>query len=232
MGGERKKHIFAFVYPNECVCRLWSNPNARYLIASTILEKKQAAYSRSLGSIPPEVLTALRQGDHGAFREVYLHYATPVRDFLTLLTRSADQAEEITQEIFITLWEKRERIDPDKSIKGYLYTIARNSALKLFEQQKVRSRYAASPANRPDDESASDQILIAEETELLIEIAVSRMPDQRRRVFELSRKEGLKSTEIAERLGISRHTVDNHLATAKKELRQLISLFLLLFIAQ
>ena len=178
------------------------------------------------------MLEALREGDHDAFREVYLHYATPIRDFLALLTRSTDQAEEITQEVFVQVWEKRERINPSRSIKGYLYTIARNSALNLFEQQKVRSRYAASPLSRPEDYYASDEILIADETRLLIEIAVSRMPEQRRRVFELSRHEELKSTEIAERLGISRHTVDNHLAAAKKDIRELLSLFLLLFVIQ
>ena len=200
------------------------------------MKKVKSAYPDSrfsdLAAITRQELEALRVGDHDAFRTVYLHYATPIRDFLTLLTRSADEAEEITQEVFVQVWEKRERIDPRKSIKGYLYTIARNSALNLFEQQKVRSRYTDSPLSRAEDDWASDELLIAEETELLIEIAVSRMPEQRRRVFELSRREELKSTEIAERLGISRHTVDNHLATAKKDIRELLSLFMLLFVLQ
>lgn len=200
------------------------------------MEKRETAYSRSSGSgfgnITAEVLTALRDGDHDAFRKVYLHYVTPIKDFLTILTRSEEEAEEITQDVFVNVWEKREKIDPRKSIKGYLYTIARNSALNLFEQRKVRSKYADSPLSKPDDYYASDEILIADETQLLIEIAVSRMPEQRRKIFELSRKEGLKSTEIAEKLALSRHTVDNHLAAAKKDIRELIALFLLLFIIQ
>ena len=178
------------------------------------------------------MLKALRDGDHQAFQVVYLHYATPIKDFLTVLTRSEEDAREITQDVFANIWEKRDQIDPEKSIKGYLYTSARNAALKLFEHRKVRDKYAETSSYSSDEALFSDEILIAEETRILIEIAVSRMPPQRKKIFELSREEGLKSTEIAERLNLSRHTVDNHLAAAKKDIKEFISALILLLMIQ
>lgn len=179
----------------------------------------------------PEQLEALRNGDQDVFRVIYLHYATPVKDFLQLLTRSEDEAKEITQEIFVTIWEKRAQINPEKSFKGYLYTIARNAAFKLFEQKKVHDRYLSNSYPQAEYYS-SDEKLIAEETEILMQIAINRMPPQRKKIFEMSRGEGLKSTEIAERLNLSRHTVDNHLAAAKKDLKDLLMLFAALFVIQ
>ena len=182
--------------------------------------------------INPELLRALCRGEHGAFREIYLSYVTPVKEFLKLLTRSEEDAEEITQDVFITIWEKHHQINPDKSFKGYLYTIARNAALRLFERKKVHEKYVHSPISRPLDSSPSDEYLIAEETELLIEIAVSRMPAQRRKIFEMNRNEGLKSNEIAEKLNLSKYTVDNHLYAARKDIRQIIAMFMLFFMSQ
>ena len=180
--------------------------------------------------VSPEILHALRNGDHRAFQEIYLHYATPIKEFLTVLTRSEEDAREITQEIFVAIWEKHDQIDPQKSIKGYLYTIARNSALKLFERQKVRDKYVQANADASDDSIASDELMIAEETRLLIEIAISRMPAQRKKIFELNRNEGLKSSEIAEKLNLSRHTVDNHLAAAKKDIKEIIAAFIVMIL--
>lgn len=178
----------------------------------------------------PAQLLALREGDHEVFREVYLHYASPVKDFLQILTRSEEEAEELTQEIFVSVWEKRARIDPAKSFKGYLYTIARNAAFKLFERRKVHERYVQTPTYVDPASYTLDDELIAAETALLVDIAIERMPAQRRKVFEMSRSEGLKAVEIADRLGLSRHTVDNHLAAAKKDLKELLALFAALFL--
>jgi RNA polymerase sigma-70 factor (ECF subfamily) len=175
-------------------------------------------------------LEALRNGDHEVFQEVYLHYASPVKDFLAILTRSEEQAQELTQDIFVAVWEKRERIDPAKSFKGYLYTIARNAAFKLFEQRKVHERYVKTPTYADIESYSPDDELIAGETAILIDIAIERMPPQRKKIFEMSRLEGLKATEIAERLNLSRHTVDNHLAAAKKDLKELLALFAALFL--
>jgi RNA polymerase sigma-70 factor (ECF subfamily) len=165
-------------------------------------------------------LEALRRGDHDAFKKIYLHYADSVCHFLKLLMHSEEDAKEITQEIFVQLWEKREHVDPTKSIQGYLYTIARNTAMNFFEHKKVHDKYMMYARYSQEESSGtSDESLIAEETTLLIEMAINRMPKQRRKVFLMSYEDGMSTEEIARQLNISRNTVDSHLATAKKELK-------------
>lgn len=188
---------------------------------------------RPIDDIAPEVVNGLREGDHRAYEQVFLHYKKPIENFLHTLTRSRETAREITQEIFMNVWIKRERIDSSKSIKNYLYRIARNAAINHFNQQKVKEKYEryATPISE-EDIYGSDKLLIAKETEILIEIAVNRMPKLRKRVFEMSRYDGLTNEEIAERLGMTRDSVASHLYLATKDIKEVISLFILLFIAQ
>lgn len=175
-----------------------------------------------------DVFRSLRDGDHSAYEEVYLKYVSSIKKFLTVLTRSEEIAEEITQETFVTLWEKRESIDPDKNISGYLFTIAKHFALKYFKRNQVLlgEEFMMHEKNRLD--LAPDEILIGKEQEILTDIAVKRMPAQRRKIYEFSRKDGLTNGEIAERLQISKNTVENHITSALKDIRKIIILFLLL----
>lgn len=180
--------------------------------------------------IAREQIEALRAGDHHAFEDIYLHYVTPVKNFLRTLTRSEEDAKGITQNVFMTLWEKRETVDPERNISSFLYTIARNLALKHFEHNKVIEKYAISVTHWQDADIAADEILIGREKELLIEIAISRMPAQRRTVYTMSRIEQLSNDEIAKMLNISKNTVENHLTLALKDLREVLAGFILLYL--
>jgi len=175
----------------------------------------------SEAKISKEVLYALREGDHSAFDKVYLCFVSPITDFLTVLLRCRETAEEIAQETFVVLWEKRENIDPDKNISGYLFTIAKNFALKRLNKNKMISSSEGFPIQENHSLAiAPDEIFIGKETEILIEILIRKMPAQRRRIFEFNRKEGLTNDEIARRLNISKNTVENHVTIALKDLRK------------
>lgn len=181
--------------------------------------------------ISSEIITALCAGDHIAYEQVYYHYSDSIRRFLITLTRSEDMAEEITQETFIKIWEKRDSIDSSKNFKTYLYTIARNAALSYFNREQIRTKYSRLVLPEEEDYS-SDELIIARETEILIGIAVSRMPKMRRRVFELSRYEGWPNEKIADELHISRSNVYDHLYQATKDIKEVISVFIMLFVSQ
>ena len=179
--------------------------------------------------ITPEILYALRNGEAEAYRVVYLHYITPIRDFLTPLLRSADDAEEMAQDILLNLWENRAKIDPEKNIKSYLFTIARNAALDHFRHKQVQQKYAVEYQHHGEKDVSGDEILDAKESELLVRIVYSRMPPQRQKVFELSRWEGLTYEQIAQQLKISRKAVEYHISAALKEIKKILT-FCLAFI--
>ena len=177
-----------------------------------------------------EVLNALKAGDQGAYEKVFICYYNKLLRFIEVLIRSEEEAEDLTQEIFANLWLKRENLDPNKNFNSFLYTSARNAVLNQIRSKKVRSNYAADFQGF-DLGEASDELVIARETELLVKITVSRMPEQRRNVYEMSRSEGLSNDEIATRLGVSKNAVEKQLRYALKDIKEVITLFLLFFVS-
>lgn len=170
-----------------------------------------------------DVLQALQAGDHRAYDKIYLCYKEPIEQFLVKLLGSREDAGDVLQELFITVWEKRESIDPNGNIKGYLFTIARNAAFKCIAQKKLRYSGEGIAGELLPDDLTADSKLIARDTRLLIEIAINSMPAARREVITLYR-EGLSYDEIAERLAITKGNVQKHISRARIDLRELLGL--------
>lgn len=180
--------------------------------------------------ISRSVIQDMCRGDHRAFRRVYLHTIGPLTDFLEILLRSKHEAEEIAQELFTYIWENISKIDPEKNFKGYLYTVAKNLALKQMARKKVERKYYDYKINAFRDFNLSpDEIVMNDELALLINIYITNLPPQRKRVFELSRIEGKSVREIAEELNLSANTVKTHLKLAKRGFKDLIGLAVALF---
>lgn len=178
--------------------------------------------------ITSETVALLREGNIDAFNEVFFSFGPAVMRFLTALTGSSDDAEEICQEVFVKLWLGHANIDPEKGIKAYLYTIARNESFDYFRRKRKVSDSHREIAFDVE-EFSSDQDVLVRETELLIRLAVNRMPEQRRRVFELSRYEGMTNDEIAAALHLRKNTVERHISFALKDIRKLLGVFISLF---
>lgn len=193
--------------------------------------KKQGKRTALFSKIEPQLLTAIRNGDHQAYSELYLANIDPMIDFLNLLLHSRDMAEEISQQIFVHTWENRQKIDPESNFRGYLYKMAKTAAFKHMAHQKVKDKYKNYKLyETPDFHESPDEIVISKEMTLLINISLENMPAQRRKVFEMSRAQGLTNDEIAQKLNISKNTVRTHLYNAMKELRELLTLFIVLFL--
>jgi len=186
-----------------------------------------------LKPISPILLTQLRNGDHAAFQSVYLQCADSTRPLVTTLLRSSYEAEELTQEVFVQLWEKRENIDPQSNFRAYLGMITKWAAFNLIDHKKVEHKYRDFVTYIAQDLSpAPDQMVLTEELALMIRISLDRMPQKQRRVFELSRFEGKTNAEIAKLLNISDSTVRVHLHTAMNQLKEIITLFFMLFVGR
>lgn len=180
------------------------------------------------GTITTELLEALRDGSHEAYETVFMHYRGPIENFLYRLLRSREEAEEISQHVFLTLWERHAELDPTKNIRTLLYTIARNAVMNLFKRQKVFEKYQKFQDANDRDHLTADEIMIVQEKELLIDLTVQNMPSMRRKIFEMSRQQNMSHDEIAAELDISKHNVANHLSQALKTIKQVLKILVLI----
>jgi RNA polymerase sigma-70 factor (ECF subfamily) len=132
-----------------------------------------------------------------------------------------DEAEEIVQQVFYSLWTKRESIEVNSTLKSYLYKAVHNSSLNKIKQGKVRQLYADSyKATANDTTYSTTDIVQGKELEAIINDAIAELPEQCGVVFKMSRFGNLKYAEIADELGISVKTVENHMGKALKLMRE------------
>jgi RNA polymerase sigma-70 factor (ECF subfamily) len=170
--------------------------------------------------------TALEQlihGDQQAFAFLYHHYVEKVYYFALGLVRSPESAENITQEVFVKLWETRERIETDNSFNGYLFTIARNI---IFNQhrKKINELTYLEYLNRAfsDSEAKTEEDLLLSELQEQIHGCIDQLPPQRKKVFEMSRLQGMTYKEISLSLGIAEKTIATHIRLALQSIRKSI----------
>jgi RNA polymerase sigma-70 factor (ECF subfamily) len=180
-------------------------------------------------NVTDETLEDLKRGDHKAFEAVFLFYFDKVKRFMAGLVRSEDDAEDLAQDVFAKLWTVRETINTQSSFNAFLYTMSRNTAYNYLKHKLVQTDYANEYIQREETDTP-DELMFAKEMELLIEMALCRMPEKRSEIYRLSRNEGLSNDEIAARLNISRKTVENNLTLALREIRKIILLSIVFFI--
>ena len=162
------------------------------------------------------LLRKLREGDTEALDILYLRYAAKVRDFAFRLLGDSVEAEDITHDIFLKVWEQRKTVGNVVSFRGYLFRMTRNAIFNAFKHRQVESKYQARAAEDGTEVSTNDLME-------MIDLAVSNMPEQRRKVFCMSRYEDMSYNDIAEALHISPKTVQYHISGALAELRKLLS---------
>ena len=178
-----------------------------------------------------EITDLLKSGDLAAFTEIYNRFKGLLYIYACKITRDDDIAEDLVQDIFIYLWDKRQTINFTSSISSYLYSAVRYKFFDLVDKQKVREDYVnAFQAFLDQGEYQTDNYIIEKELSAVIEKEVNNLPAKMREVFLLSRKEYLSNRQIAERLDISEKTVKNQISTALKTLRIKLGLFTFLFL--
>ena len=158
--------------------------------------------------------------DERSFRELVDRYADKVHQYIYALTRSQYMTEEVTQELFLILWRKRNDLAEVENMDGYIFRIARNLAVRLLKQATLDSKLAADLYKRSQKEPTQTEDPLAEKSvQGLIEKAVNELPAQPRKIYLLSRKENMNYDEIAAATGLSRNTVKNHLQKALNDIR-------------
>jgi RNA polymerase sigma-70 factor, ECF subfamily len=154
------------------------------------------------------------------------HYES-LCDFVFGMVKDYDASEDVIQELFVKFWEKRNDFPDDISIKAYLYRAARNMALNQIKHFEIKNDFNL--FNREEMSDAEQSIgNPAETSELqkMIAQAVNKLPPERKKIFLMSREDGLKYKEIAEELNISIKTVENQMGKALSTLRTELSDYL------
>lgn len=179
---------------------------------------ERGAHSDSL------LVKELIAGNEKAFRVLFDTYRNDLYKYsLSMVIREA-YAEEIVQDVFMKVWIKRESLNPNLSFRSYIFTITRNMNIKFLKKASNNLKLREELFYRSQKSSNPTELMLAEaEMEKLKQQALDQLPPKRRQIFELSRNEGLSYEAISEELGISPHTVRNHMSKALETLRKILS---------
>ena len=173
------------------------------------------------------LLERISEGDESAFRDLFGYYYPKVLTFLGHYIPDDEDRRDIAQTIFARIWTKRDILSDIRSFGAYIYRLSRNSAIDYCRRQKIR--IPLSDKHDTPFSHAADDEYFARESRLQYHNCLKSMPERRRKVFMLSREDGLSNDEIARQLGISKKTVENHLNAALRELRKIVSSIALFF---
>ncbi len=168
-----------------------------------------------------DLVRAVRNSDADAFRVLYFRYHDPLFRYAWYRTNSAESVKDILQDAFTRLWRNRRTLDPDKSVKAYLYRIVHRLIIDLYRKSDRESVLHANPdsLHHLRDNPEGDANLRMD-----IRSAIDSLPDEIRETFLLNRHQGLKYAEIAEVLGVSVKTVESRVSRALEHLRRMLSL--------
>lgn len=171
------------------------------------------------------LILKLREGSHESFNALYSKYKALMENFAYSLTKDRDAAKEITQDVFIRLWEYRKKLDDVKSFKSYVFKMTSNQVYDYYKKRSSKTvlvsveqlgNFQEITGLVPPPDIDSRDLLI------LVRLAVGTLPEQRRKVFMMSRWLGMSNKEIAESQEIALKTVEYHISAALADLRKIL----------
>lgn len=170
-----------------------------------------------------ELICRIRDGRHDAYELFYRMEYLNLVHFADSYLHNTDKARDIAQETMLSIWENRSSLDPDKNIRSLAFTIARNKTLNQLRQNKVlfSSEETDYALELLLDRSAEENIN-ALELSKLIQKEWNMLPEKARQTFSMSRSDGLKNREIAQREGVSEKTVEYRIKTALDRFRLVV----------
>lgn len=167
-----------------------------------------------------DLVARFRNGDQRAFAEIYRRYAEPTYRHILSKIRSRDDARDMLQELFASLWLRRSELAVDTHIAALLFTAAKYRIINYINQQQYRrSVLSALGEHLPAHSADTDHRVRERELGASIENAVSDLPAKMQTIFRMSRQEQLSHKQIAENLDLSETTVKKQVANALKILK-------------
>jgi len=161
----------------------------------------------------------MKKGHIKSFEKLFHQYYGYLCSFAERFTNDHDSAEEIVQDFFVRLWEKRLQLNIDSSVKSYFFRSVKNLCLNYIQHQKITEKHQINLRLENNIKETYDDIYIESELAEKIKKSILSLPEKRREIFRLSREEGLKYRDIAKKLNISVKTVETQMSLAIKSLR-------------
>ena len=203
------------------------NNKSSYVTNQLQLEKDQPAHMKD-----EELLKHIKKGDMDAFETLFRKYYAPLFNYAHIFVKQKDDADEVVQDLFFSIWKNKENLSISTSFKSYVYrSVYNNSIQRIRKQQKSISLNKQHALDGKISYSEPDSVQIQQLTDT-IEKVLQQLPERSRKIFELSRYEGLKYHEIAKKLSISIKTVEANMSKTLKTFRKYLKEyrnFILLF---
>lgn len=174
-----------------------------------------------------EHLLGLTEGSEKAFRLIMDHWYLRLYNFANGYLDHAENTKEVLQDVFLKLWDNRQKLAEQTNLNAYLFTLTRNRCIDLIRRERLMLQFRTDKQDEylrltENFDALSDPILddlFALELQAEINRAVSGLPEQCRKVFIMSRTNGLKNKEISVSLELSEKTVESHLTKALKTIK-------------
>lgn len=157
------------------------------------------------------LIKAFSNGDTGAFDVLFLKYQPRLVAFINGFIKDEDEARDIAQDIFLRLWKNRSSHSEIRSFEAFLIKTAKFAIYNYYDHLLVNDKFVERMLFTPVQSNDVEEQVFADELMEIIQNTIDNMPKQRRRVFEMSRKEGKTNDEIAKMMHISKRTVENHI---------------------
>lgn len=193
----------------------------------------------SSGHIDYLAVENLKKGDIKAFDDLFSKYSSRLLSFSFKYLKSNEEAEEVVQEVFLYIWDKREGLKPEQSFNSYIFTIAYNIIRKYFLKKARDNSFKDDLIySLLQPENKLDQVIDYKFLLEKVESYINALPKRRKEIFIKRKYEGLSVKQIAEELEISPNTVENQLASAQKQIQNELKkeklaglLFFILFVS-
>lgn len=192
----------------------------RFFILSTNLSAKIANIIKKTNTYSEtDSIALLINGDQDAYEAIYNEYWPRLFAYVYNRLKSKEATEEIIQEVFFSLWNRRAVLKFNHSLNAWLFTAVKYQLFNYMKADKVRRAYASSYAQFVDADHSNEQYMEYADLVNAVEKEVSRLPEKCQQVYRMSRNEHQSIQDIAAALNISHKTVENHLTRALKHLR-------------
>lgn len=169
-----------------------------------------------------ELLRLISENDQKAFNKLFERYRDHLFHYLLKITKSNETSEEIVLDVFLKIWTGRSILTEIDNFEAFLFRVGRNKAfdfLRWTQKSKFQQMELWNRMHEMHASETADYDISLQETTLIIQMAIEQLSPQRKRVFQMSREEGLTYEQISKRLQISTHTVRNHVAASLQFIR-------------